>query len=146
MIKADGVSETRAFAQKAQTAVRDWLREGNIDNDAPAVEDHRRFLRRHRTRSQRRPHPRRQPHGAARTPEKRGRRRCRTRATQKFAAADPRLEKLSAETDALRKLNAELKPKLAQLTERVEALERTQRRRRSCPGFGRVQVVGTRPR
>jgi hypothetical protein len=137
MIKADGVSETRAFAQKAQTAVRDWL-QGNIDNDAPAVEvigdffdaiehdlnadpihDDNLTALLARLKSE---------VVAAVAP----------RATQKFAAADPGLEKLSAETDALRKLNAELKPKLAQLTERVEALERTPAPPPLMPGYTAV--------
>jgi hypothetical protein len=124
LIKADGASETRAFAQKSTTAVRDWLH-GNIENDAPAAEiigdffdavehdvnadpihDHglTALLSRLKTEVV-----------AAMQP----------RPAQKIAAADPRLEKLGLETEALRKLAAELRPKLTELTARVEALERT---------------------
>jgi hypothetical protein len=123
LVKADGASETRAFAQKTPTAMRDWLK-GNIENGAPAAEligdffdalEHdlnadpihddglTALLARLKSEVV-----------TALAP----------RPTQKFAAADPRLDKLSLEADALRKLTAELKPKLAELAARVEALER----------------------
>ena len=75
LVKADGASETRAFAQKTPTAGERVVARQHR-KQRPGRRSHRRFFRRTRTRSQRRSHPRRKPQCAARTPEKRGRRRA----------------------------------------------------------------------
>ncbi|MBB4200697.1 hypothetical protein GGD83_004526 [Rhodoblastus sphagnicola] len=123
LVKADGARETRAFAQKNSTALRDWL-QGNIESGAPAGELigdffdaiehdlnadplHDESLATLLSRLKSECVEALQPRAA------------------KFVAADPRVEKLSIEADSLRKLTAELRPRLTELTARVEALERT---------------------
>lgn len=135
LVKADGASETRAFAHKTPTAMRDWLR-GNIENGAPAAEIigdffdaiahdinadpiHDDCLTELLSRLKSEVVTALQP-----------------RPTQKIA--DPRVEKLSLQTDALRKLTADLTPRLAELAARVEALEQTPAPPPLIPGYAAV--------
>ncbi|MCW2317644.1 hypothetical protein M2322_003208 [Rhodoblastus acidophilus] len=122
LVKADGVSETRAFAHKPPSAVRDWL-QGNIANGAPAADLIGDFFDalEHDLNAD--------PIHEAGLSSLLSRLKTEVLAVlqpraQKIAA-DPRVEKLATETDALRKLTAELRPELARMTERIEALERT---------------------
>ncbi len=60
------------------------------------------------------------------------------RAAQKAASFDARLEKLAAENEAARKTASDLAPRLAELAERVNALEKTPAPPPLMPGFAPV--------
>ncbi len=132
LIKADGVSETRAFVKRQEpekpstglgAGLRDWL-VGNVESDTPAADAIADFFDAIEHDLNADPI---HDEGLS-TLLNRLKSQCvaalQPRATQKFVS-DPRIEKLAAEAEALRKANAELAPKLAKLTARVEALERS---------------------
>jgi hypothetical protein len=136
LVKADGASETRAFAHKTPSSLRDWLR-GNIANGAPAAEVIGDFFDAIAHDINADPiHDESLSELLARLKDE-----CvaalQPRPAQRIAA-DPRVEKLSAETDALRKLTADLRPKLAALAARVEILEQTPAPPPLMPGYAAV--------
>jgi len=136
LIKADGVSEPRAFAHKTPTCLHDWLR-GNIENGAPAAEIIGDFFDAiaHDLNAD--------PIHDAPLSELLARLKSEVvaamqpRPAQKIVA-DPRIEKLSIETDALRKLTADLRPKFADLAARLEVLERAPAPPPMIPGYAAV--------
>ncbi|MCW2283365.1 hypothetical protein M2323_001221 [Rhodoblastus acidophilus] len=136
LVKADGACETRAFAHKTPNALRDWLT-GNIENGAPAAEIIGDFFDAiaHDINAD----PIHDEHISVLLSRLKSKvvAAMQPRPAQKFAA-DPRVEKLSAETDALRKLTADLRPKLADLAARIEALEQTPAPPPLIPGYAAV--------
>ncbi len=60
------------------------------------------------------------------------------RPTQKSASLEARLEKLASEGETARKLSADLAPRLAELAERVSALEQSPAPPPLMPGFAPV--------
>jgi len=127
LIKADGASETRVFAHKTPAALRDWLR-GHVLDSAPAAEIIGGFFDaiEHDINAD----PIHDEHLAVLLARLK---------TEVIAALQPRpTQKFAAETDALRKLTAELSPKLAALAARVEALEQTPAPPPLMPGFAAV--------
>ena len=132
LIKADGASETRAFAQVQPelhttglgATLRQWL-QGNVESGAPAADAIADFFDAIDHDLNADPIHDEGLAGLLARLKSQCVAALQPRATQKIAAADPRLEKLVAEAEALRKANAELAPKLSELAERIEALERT---------------------
>jgi hypothetical protein len=146
LIKADGISETRAFAKTIVpdqhstglgAALRVWL-QGNVESGAPAADAISDFFDaiEHDLNAD----PIHEDSLTALLSRLKG--QCvaalQPRATQKIAAVDPRLEKLVAEAEALRKAQADVLPKMAELIARVEALERTPARPPFIPGTAAV--------
>jgi hypothetical protein len=122
LVKSDGASVTRLFAQKQ--ILRDWLR-GNVENRAPAAEIIGDFfdVLTHDINAD----PIHDESLAALLARLKS--ECvaalQPRPSPKPANADPRLERFAGEAESLRKAQAELAPKLASLAARIEALERT---------------------
>jgi hypothetical protein len=146
LVKANGVSERRLFAKTANdagvssglgAALRQWLI-GNVASDAAAAETIADFfaaidedlnadpihddalsdllarLKNHYVEA------------------------VQPAAAQKAVALDARLEKLAAEGEAAKKMAVELAPRLAELAERVSALERAPAPPPLMPGFSPV--------
>jgi hypothetical protein len=132
LIKADGASETRAFAQVQPeqhttglgATLRGWL-QGNVESGAPAADAIADFFDAIEHDLNADPIHDEGLAGLLARLKSQCVAALQPRAAQKIAAADPRLEKLVAEAEALREANAELAPKLSELAERIEALERT---------------------
>jgi hypothetical protein len=141
LVKADGASEKRAFAGKAAPspvvgvgpALRDWL-VNNVGSDATAVETIAAFFEAIEQDINAEPGL-----SALLARLKSG---CvaalQPRAAQKAASFDARLEKLAAENEAARKTASDLAPRLAELAERVNALEQTPAPPPLMPGFAPV--------
>jgi len=144
-VKADGASEKRAFAGKAPPspvvgigpALRDWLVR-HVGSDAAAVETIATFFEAIERDLNADPvHS-----GALSALLARLKSQCvaalQPRAAQKVASFDVRLEKLAAENEAARKTASDLAPRLAELAERVNALEKTPAPPPLMPGFAPV--------
>jgi len=141
LVKADGAIEKRAFAGKAAPspvvgvgpALRDWLVD-NVGSDTTAVETIAAFFEAIEQDINAEP-----VLSALLARLKSG---CvaalQPRAAQKAASFDARLEKLAAENEAARKTASDLAPRLAELAERVNALEKTPAPPPLMPGFAPV--------
>jgi hypothetical protein len=152
LVKADGASEKRAFAdaiRKAQHVaprlssagfgpfLREWL-EGNVESEVIAAQTIADFFAAIEADLNAAP-------GHA-EPLKdllaRLKARCvavvQPEAAQKSATHEARLEKLAAEAEAARKMAADFSPRLAELAERVAALEHTPAPPPLMPGFAPV--------
>jgi hypothetical protein len=143
LVKADGVSETRAFAESAApqeaigSALRAWL-VGNVTSDAAAAETIAEFfaaLERDLNAD---------PIDEAPLTALLARLKAQCvaalqpRAEKSAGALEFRLEKIAAEGAAARKLAADLGPRLAELAERVSALEAAPTPPVLMPGFAPV--------
>jgi hypothetical protein len=145
LVKADGARETRAFAGKAAVSpvvfvgpsLRDWLT-GHVGSDAASADTINGFFAAIE-------------HDLNADPVHSGglsallarlKSQCvaalQPRAAQKAASFDARLEKLVAENEAARKKTDDLAPRLAELAERVSALEQTPAPPPLMPGFAPV--------
>jgi hypothetical protein len=141
LVKADGASEKRGFAGKAAPspvgvgpALRDWLT-GNVGSDATAdtIADFFAAIE-HDLNAD--------PADKLSALLARLKSQCvaalQPRAAQKAASFDAQLEKLVAENEAARKTASDLAPRLAELAERLSALEQTPAPPPLMPGFAPV--------
>ncbi len=144
LVKADGAREKRTFAGKAPSpvagvgpALRIWLT-GHAESDADADDMIAGFFAAIE-------------HDLDADPAHSGKlsallaslkSQCvaalQPRAAQKAASSDAYLEKLAAENEAARKMVSDLAPRLAELAERVSALEQTPAPPPLMPGFAPV--------
>ncbi|MDI9847553.1 hypothetical protein QM467_05695 [Rhodoblastus sp. 17X3] len=147
LVKADGVSVTRAFIEpvaKAQaapdavaSALRDWLA-GNVTSDAEAAETIADFFDALQHDLNADP-----IHDAPLSSLlARLKAQCiaalQPRAAQKYDSLEARLEKLAAQGEAARQVADDLAPRLAELAERVSALEAAPAQPVLMPGFAPV--------
>jgi hypothetical protein len=152
LVKADGVSEKRAFAEPVRKELpaavpassagvgpflREWL-EGNVESDAGAAETIADFFAAIEADLNAAP-SHAEPLSALLA---RLKAQCvavvQPRPAQKSQPTEARLEKLAAEADAARKMAADFAPRLAELAERVAALEHTPAPPPLMPGFAPV--------
>jgi hypothetical protein len=152
LVKADGASERRAFAEPLRKAgdiavqassagvgpfLREWLA-GNVTSDVGASETITNFFAAIEQDINANPiHAENLSDLLARLKGQ-----CvaavQPRAAEKSAAHDARFEKLAAEGEAARKMAADFAPRLAELLDRVSALERSPAPPPLMPGFAPV--------
>jgi hypothetical protein len=148
LVKADGVRQKRGFAEAAPVAVqapsgglgpflREWLA-GNVESEVSAAETIAGFFAAIESDINAEPiHTEALSDLLARLKSQ-----CvavvEPRPAQKSAFNDARLDKLATEAEAARKMAAEFAPRLAELTERVRALEQSPARPPLMPGFAPV--------
>ncbi|MGO9390654.1 hypothetical protein [Rhodoblastus sp.] len=152
LVKADGASEKRAFAEpmskerpvaaQASSAglgpfLREWLA-GNVESEVSAAETIANFFAAIESDLNAEPiHTEALSALLARLKSQ-----CvavvQPRPAQKSEPSDARLEKLAAETEAARKMAADFAPRLAELAERVSALEHSPAPPPLMPGFAPV--------
>ncbi len=152
LVKADGASQKRGFAEKANkvavaspapaggvgVATRNWL-VGNIDSDADAADTIAEFFA--AIEQDLNADPIHTDNLSALLARLKG--QCvavalQPRPTQKSTSLEARVEKLATEGETARKISAELAPRLAELAERVAALERSPAPPPLMPGFAPV--------
>ena len=152
LVKADGASQKRGFVEKAAeaeaaspvaaggvgVAMRNWL-VGNIDSDADAADTIAEFFAAIEQDLDADPlHTDSLSALLARLKSQCVAAALQPRPTQKSASLEARMEKLSTEGETARKMAAELAPRLAELSERVSALERSPAPPPLMPGFAPV--------
>jgi hypothetical protein len=143
LVKADGACEMRAFAEKpakdagAGSALGDWLT-AHAESAAPAADLIAAFF----AATEQDCVANAAFSDAAAGLLARLKNQCvaalQPGPAQKSAFSDARLEKLAADNESLRKLAADLAPRLEKLAERVSALERTPAPPPLLPGFAPV--------
>jgi hypothetical protein len=145
LVKADGASEKRAFAEKsdpapvagAGSALGDWLT-ANVESEAPGADLIADFF----AAIEQDCVADRALSDAATSLLARLKSQCvaalQPHPAQKSAFSDARFEKLAADHEAMRKMAADLTPRLEKLAERVSALERTPAPPPLLPGFAPV--------
>jgi hypothetical protein len=146
LVKADGASEKRGFAEKpvetgAGSALGDWLT-ANVASETPAADLIAEFF----AAIEKDFVANRALSDAATALLARLKSQCvaalQPRPAQKSAFSDSQFQKLAADNEAMRKIAADLGPRLTALAERVSALERAPAPPPLIPGFAPVSKSG----